>query len=205
LKKLPKYSDEEMIAGLVSRNKDVLRAYYYFFYSGIRHFVRENSGNDQDARDLFQDIILVLFQKARHPDFILCSSLSTYIFSICRPLWFKEIRRRRLLSVSEVHEEYPDEDNDVLEIAEYNERLEIYRYHFEKLSIACQKVLALFLEGLSISQITARLGYKSDQHTKNRRYRCKMALIKQIRNFYGIESAYGYDEADRSLSGRYAG
>ncbi len=203
--KLPKYSDEEMIAGLISRNKNVLRAYYTCYYGGVRHFVRENSGNDQDARDLFQDAILVLFQKARHPAFLLCCSLSTYFYSISRLLWLKEMRRKRFTSAQEVHDDLADEDSDIIEIAEYNERLEIYRRHFEQLSAACQKVLALFLEGLSISEITLRMGYKSDQHTKNRRYRCKMALIRQIRNIYGIESSYGYDEADRSLSGRYSG
>jgi len=185
-----------MIKGLISKDEDILKAYYSSFYRGIRHFVLSNSGGDADARDLFQDAILVLFQKARGPAFALTCSLSTYLFSISRYLWIKELSRRRFLCVSEANDEYVDEDKDIDEIVAHNERMDIYRRYFEKLSLACQRVLRYFLEGMSISEITHRMGYKSDQHTKNRRYRCKLSLIRQIQSTYGIVTLYGENKAD---------
>ena len=63
-----------------------------------------------------------------------------------------------------------------------------------------KKVLRYFIEGMSIAEITRKMGYKSEQHTKNRRYRCKLSLIKQIKSTYGLEEEYEYNEINRSLS-----
>ncbi len=195
------YSDSEMLAGLKSRNEKILLAYYKLFYGGIRHFVLKNSGNEEDARDLFQDVLLVLFQKVRSDSFLLTSSLGTYLFSVSRLLWFKELSKRKHISAASfILEDYADIDRDIQETAELNERLEIYRRNFENLSADCKKVLRYFIEGMSIAEITRKMGYKSEQHTKNRRYRCKLSLIKQIKNAYGLEEEYEYNEINRSLS-----
>jgi RNA polymerase sigma factor (sigma-70 family) len=190
-----------MLSGLKSRNEKILKAYYRFFYSGIRHFVLKNSGSEEDARDLFQDVMLVLFQKVRGDSFLLTCSLSTYLFSVSRLLWFKELSKRKHISATSfILEDYADVDKDIHETAELNDRLEIYRRNFENLSPACQKVLRYFIEGMSIADITQIMGYKSEQHTKNRRYRCKLALIRQIKSTYGLEEEYEYNEINRSLS-----
>jgi RNA polymerase sigma factor (sigma-70 family) len=201
LKKALPYSDAEMLAGLRSRNEKILRAYYKLFYSGVRHFVLKNNGGDEDARDLFQDVLLVLFQKVRNESFILTCALGTYLFSVSRILWFKELNRRKHISTSSfMLEEYADFERDIHETAELNERLEIYRKNFDSLSLDCQKVLRYFIEGMSIAEITRKMGYRSDQHTKNRRYRCKQSLIRQIKNAYGSLEEYEYNEINRSLS-----
>jgi RNA polymerase sigma factor (sigma-70 family) len=195
------YSDAEMLVGLKSRNEKVLKAYYKLFYNGIRHFVLKNNGSEEDARDLFQDVLLVLFQKVRSDSFLLTCSLGTYLFSVSRLLWFKELSKRKHISATSfILEDYADIDKDIHETAEYNERLEIYRRNFESLSADCQKVLRYFIEGMSIAEITRKMGYKSEQHTKNRRYRCKLALIRQIKSTYDLEVFYEYNEINRSLS-----
>jgi RNA polymerase sigma factor (sigma-70 family) len=195
------YSDSEMLAGLRSRNEKILKAYYKLYYSGIRHFVLKNSGGEEDARDLFQDVMLVLFQKVRNDSFLLTCSLGTYLFSVSRLLWFKELSKRKHISATSfIFEDYADFDRDIYETAELNDRLEIYRRNFESLSTDCQKVLRYFIEGMSISEITQKMGYKSEQHTKNRRYRCKLSLIKLIRSTFGLEEEYEYNEINRSLS-----
>ena len=91
-------------------------------------------------------------------------------------------------------------DKGIHETAELNDRLEIFRRNFDSLSTDCQKVLRYFIEGMSIAEITRKMGYRSEQHTKNRRYRCKLSLIKQIKSTYGLEEEYEYNEINRSLS-----
>ena len=185
-----RFTDTEMLAGLVSNNEEILQAYRNYYYHTIRRLVRTNHGREDDARDLFQDVLLVIFQKARSGSFILSCSLSTYLFSVSKLLWLKELEKRKRKSEILIdHLELTDTETDVIEIAEYNERLFIYRQHFEQLSKDCKMVLSLFIEGKSIAEITALMGYKSDQYTRNRRYKCKLSLINKIRNFY----CYEYD------------
>ena len=197
MKRSIRYSDSDLVIGLVARDKAVLREYYMVFFESIRQLVLYNHGREEDAQDLFQEALLVVFQKAREGAFVLTSSLGTYIYSVARLLWLKELDKRKRISKQPVDfEEYYDADDDIVATAEYNEKLGIYRQEFEKLSADCRKVLSLFLlEGMSIAAITKFMGYRSEQHTRNRRYRCKLSLLKRIRAVYGYnEMVYGNNE-----------
>jgi RNA polymerase sigma factor (sigma-70 family) len=196
LKRSLRYSDSDLLKGLVDRDKSVLRELYSVFFESIRQMVLYNNGREEDAHDLFHEALLVLFQKARTGDFILKSSLGTYLYSVSRLLWLKELeKRKRLLHQPVDFEAYYDPDDDIAVVAEYNEKLQIYRQEFEKLSADCQKVLSLFMDGMSISAITEQMGYRSDQHTRNRRYRCKLSLLNRIRAVYGDnDMKHGNDE-----------
>lgn len=98
-------------------------------------------------------------------------------------------------------DDFIDVAGDTTEIYERNERLYLYRKVFEKLSDNCKKVLTLYNEGRSIREITRIMGYNSEQHTKNRCYRCKLALIKMIKATYGYqELKYEEFEDNRGLS-----
>ena len=191
-----KYSDAELLNGLVARDEKVLREYYELYYQSTRRFVLNNIGNEEDARDLFQDTLVVLYQKIRKEPFKLTCSLGTYLYSISRHLWLKELsRKKRLIHKTVDNENFIDTDSDVDQISEYNERLIMFRSFFDKLTADCRKVLSLFMEGHSIAEITLLMGYSSDQHTRNRRYRCKTSLIKSIRARYGHEiEGYGDDQ-----------
>jgi RNA polymerase sigma factor (sigma-70 family) len=191
-----KYSDAELLNGLITRDEKVLREYYALYYPGIRRFIISNNGSEEDARDLFQDALLVIFQKVRGGQFELTCSLGTYIYSISRYLWLKELNKRKWVTRKSFDlEDYIDTGSDIGQISEHNERMKLYRAYFDKLSSDCRKVLSLFMEGHSIAEITAIMGYSSEQHTRNRRYRCKTSLIDSIRTEYGHELvAYGNDK-----------
>jgi RNA polymerase sigma factor (sigma-70 family) len=193
--------DSELLNGLIHQDERILKEYYYSFFQSIRRFVLSNNGNDEDARDLFQDVLLVLFQKARDGQFKLTCSMGTYLYSIARFLWLKELSKRKWISYQSVeHEEFVDADADIDTVSEKNERLMFFRKCFEKLSENCRKILTLFTEGLSIAEITGIMGFKNDQHTKNRRYRCKLSLIKYIKNEYDYNTvSYGNNTHHRTV------
>jgi RNA polymerase sigma factor (sigma-70 family) len=188
-----KFSDTELLNGIISMDEKFLKEYYSRFYQTVRRFVLSNSGNEEDAKDLFQDVLVVLFQKARTEHFKLTCALGTYLYSVSRLLWLKELGKRKWICHKTVdYEEFIDTESDIDMISEKNERLLFYRKCFEKLSDSCRKVLSLFMDGLSIADITMRMGFKSEQHTKNRRYRCKLSLISSIKAEYGYNTmSYG--------------
>lgn len=206
MKRVSKYSDEDLVNGLISRDETLLQEYYAVFYSCVRRLVLDNCGSEEDARDIFQDVLLVLYQKVRKHDFVLTSSLGTYIYSVARLLWLKELdkRKRKIPGLVDVYE-FIDPGTDIVEQGEYNERMLLYRSVFEQLSAGCKRILTLFMDGFHVSEITKQMGYKNDQHTKNRRYRCKMSLLKRIRSVCGYkELVYENNTVDRSIPGWYA-
>jgi RNA polymerase sigma factor (sigma-70 family) len=176
------FSDTELIGGLVSRDERVLKAYYQLYFKGIRRFIRSNNGNDEDARDIFHDALMVLFVKIKDEKFRLSCSPGTYLFSVSKYLWFKELRKRKkIVTVDPDSDAFADSSGDILEVNERNERKLFFRKCFDQLPEDCRKVLTLFTNGFSISEITGIMGYGSDKYTRNRRYRCKASLIEQIR------------------------
>ncbi len=182
------FSDKDLIRGIISCDDKMIRSLYELCFPSVRYLVTRNNGTEEDARDVFQNTILVLFQKIRDKRFGLNCSLKTYIYSVARFLWLKELKKQKKYSDHLMNEaDFIDVTGDTTEIYERNERLYLYRKVFEKLSDNCKKTLTLYSEGRSIREITRIMGNNSEQHTKNRCYRCKLTLINMIKATYGYQ------------------
>lgn len=177
-----KYSIDELLKGIANSDANVLNFFYKENFKHISHLVVSNNGNYEDARDIFQESLVVLFRKVREKDFKLTSSLRTFIYSIARLMWLKELSsRKRKKEFIESTITYTGEELEVFDVINRNEKIKLYREKFEELSDDCKKVLRMFLNNVPIKDITGIMGYSSDQHTKNRRFRCKKSLISKIR------------------------
>jgi RNA polymerase sigma factor (sigma-70 family) len=206
LKSSKKHSDQTLLKGLLEGREEIVLELYRKSFGTVRHFILSNHGAEEDVKDLFQDAIMVIFQKARRNELQLSCSLNTYIYSVCRNLWLKELSLRgRTVHHYENAEEITDEDSDIELWQHYNERITFYRKIFEELSEDCKRILKLFISGESIRNITKIMGYSSEQYTKNRRYRCKLSLIQRIRatSIYN-ELKNEIDEDNRKVPGWYA-
>ena len=187
--------------GIANGDLEVINFLYSEYFQSIRHLIVSNSGSEDDARDVFQEVLIVFFRKLKLPDFSLISSLKTYLYSVARLIWLKELEhRKKFENFEETGTNYLTDDKDLPDLIERNERMRLYREKFEELSEDCKRVLRMFLNNIPIKEITRLMGYSSDQHTKNRRFRCKLALINKIRasNKYQ-ELSYGKNTTDRSI------
>lgn len=177
-----KYSRTELIDGIRNYNSEILEFVYTENFKSIRRMVLSNSGDNSDAEDVFQESMLVLFRKVQEDTFSLTSTLNTFIYSIARLIWLKELnQRKKRPSNLDDFESHSNDERSVLSTIEYNDRLALYKEKFEELSDDCKKVLKMFINGIPVAVITQRMGYSSDQHTKNRRFRCKKSLITRIK------------------------
>jgi RNA polymerase sigma factor (sigma-70 family) len=176
-----KYSEKELIRGIINENNDVILYIYNNSFRPVRHMITNNSGSEEDARDIFQDSLIILYKKLKARSLKLRCSVSTFIYSIARLLWLKELKTRGMASKSiDDYDGWEDEENNITRMYEENERLKFYRRIFEQLSEDCRKILKMVMNSYTIAEITNIMGYSSEQHTKNRRYRCKKALVNRI-------------------------
>lgn len=175
------YTEKEIINGIIAENDDVFLYIYKNSYRPVRHLITTNNGNEEDARDIFQEALFILYKKLKSNNLRLYCSVSTFIYSIARLLWLKELKiRGKEVSGYNNYDNYIDESSNIIKTYEYNERLSLYRRIFEQLSEDCKKILQMVMKSFTISEITKIMGYSSEQHTKNRRYRCKKALVNRI-------------------------
>lgn len=179
------YSDEAIIEGLRLRSDYIIKYIYQELFPMILFLVTKNNGNEEDAEDVFQDGLIVVFKKIKADELELNCSFRTYIYSICRNLWLQKLSK---------HKQYTREFNDVedyVTTTEYNiknnnldelEKFRLYQQHFLTLNKDCQKVLLLFIKKMPLKEIAVEMGFKTEKYAKTRKYLCKEELKKRIIN-----------------------
>ena len=157
-----------------------IRALYRQHFDLIKHQVTNNSGSEQDAEDIFQDALIVIYNNVRKADFSLNAKLRTYLFSICRNLWLNKLRKGgRVVEINEEHEHIEIPENQMNALME-GERSKIIANLMDRLGKDCKTILLFFyFERMRIKKITQLMQYSSDQVTKNKKHRC-MKKLKEL-------------------------
>lgn len=178
--RVQKYTDHELLEKIVNEEDDAFVYLYKEVFPSVRWLIIRNGGSEDDARDLFQESVIILHGKLKEEGLILKCSVKTYLYSVCRHLWLKELTRKKKLSFTEIGDEQYIilEENDCSDLEK--ELMEFYLKQFNQLSKECKKILNLHFRNVSIAEITKKLGYPSDSYTMNRKYRCKQRLLQKI-------------------------
>jgi RNA polymerase sigma factor (sigma-70 family) len=178
------YSSLELLNGIHRNDTIVLQYIYKNFYSKINFFIKKNSGDDDDANDIFQESVIIIYRKLKANDLVLDCTFETYIYSICRFLWLKQLEKRKLEKekIKDNHEYNDDIYDDGLEkVADLNERYRLYQKHFTNLGKDCQKILQLYFDKVPLKNIAQIMGFKSEKYAKKRKFKCKEYLIKSVK------------------------
>ena len=172
------YTEGALIAGIKSGDESIMEYVYQNYYPMIAHFVKNNRGNDNDAEDLYQEGLLVVFQKIREGEEI--RFLKTYIYSVCRLKWLNMLRykRRHAEQIIDNYESFEvlieDAENDIVPYQQAMQQA------LAQLDETCrQLLLAFYFEKLSMEAIALRFQYNQANTAKSKKNKC-MDRIRQI-------------------------
>src|SRR6476646_9526815 len=90
----PPLVDEALVAAVRSGDDRALERLYRQHYPMVAQLVRTNSGSDDEAKDIYQEAIIVFYEKARQPEFVLTCQVKTYLYAVARRLWLKRLAER---------------------------------------------------------------------------------------------------------------
>ncbi len=178
-----KYSSLDILNGVANHDREVLEFIYKSYFDVVKKFVLINSGDEQDAWDVFQDAIGVIYDKASDPGFMITSTFQTFFITVCKFIWYKKLRRKKFektviysenfsfntLNQEEVNDKYRE-----------NTMFRLYRKYFSKLKSDCQKILLMTSEGEKTNHIAAQIQFHSTQAVYNKRRRCLKKLMSWI-------------------------
>lgn len=171
---------ENYIEGIVQQRGDVIRMIYDQFLPRIQQFILKNSGTPQDAQDVFQEAIMVVYANASKPNFVLTCAFYTYLHAICRNIWLRQLKEKRKLRVTfSADWEYLDKADFEDTLAEA-EQFDLFWRKFNTLGADCQRLLRLFFDGASMQKIMSKMGYGSEGYARKRKYQCKEKLFAMI-------------------------
>jgi RNA polymerase sigma factor (sigma-70 family) len=170
--------DEEVLDRIHRGDEKALDYLYRKHYRMMIRIVLNNSGTEEEAKDIFQDALIVFWQKATSGNLVLTSKISTYLYSICQNLWRKELERKSRL----VHEA---KDSPIAPVEDLEERSHIIRQCIAELGDTCRKVLTYYyFDGLSMDVIAERMGFASTDTAKTKKYKCKKRLDSLVKAKY---------------------
>ncbi len=175
--------NKNLIEGIRNQDKTVLKKLYVDYFPVIKRFIIENSGCEQDAKDVFQEGIVIIYRKIKNGTFNLTSSFKAYIYSVCRYIWIKHLYdRKRNVYDQNIYVEYEGIQDISINEYEKNEQYKLYQTHFKRLNKDCKKILRLFLKKISLKDIADKMGIESIQYVKRKKYKCKEQLIRYIKS-----------------------
>lgn len=170
--------DSEVLEKVSRGDEKALDYLYKKYYRMMIRLVMSNNGTEQEAKDIFQDALIVFWQKAVSGKLVLTSKISTYLYSICQNLWRKELERKsRLVNEAKDGEDYIDEDS--------KERGKILQDCIAALGETCQRVLTYYyFDGLSMELIAEKMGFANTDTAKTKKYKCKKKLDELVKSKY---------------------
>lgn len=183
LNNLNKTVSKKLIEGIRNQDKTVLKSLYADYFPTIKRLVIDNNGTEQDAKDVFQEGIIIIYRKIKEGTFELTSSFKSYIYSVCRFIWIKQLSKNKENAEQQnVYLEYEGISDISNDEYQKNEEYKLYQYHFKRLGKDCQKLLQLYLMKVPLKEIAEELGIDSMQYIKRKKYKCKEQLVRYIKS-----------------------
>ena len=182
-------NEKLLLQGLARNDKRAIETIYKDNYNMIQSLVINNNGSTEDAKDIFQEAMIVLYEKVQSGSFELNCQLKTFVYSVSRRIWLKRLMLQNRFSVSDGHEEMISVDDEVEEHEKRNTEFIMMEKAMNGLGEPCKSLLeAFYMQKKSMQEIALNFGYTNAENAKNQKYKCLMRLKKLFFSQYKNET-----------------
>ncbi|MDB5193125.1 MAG: sigma-70 family polymerase sigma factor [Segetibacter sp.] len=181
-------NEQQLLQGLASNDTRAIETIYKNNFNTVQAFVINNNGSYDDARDIFQEAMIVLYENAKLESFVLTCQIKTYVYSICRRLWLKKLQQSsRFVTQVEGLEETVAVEEDLDTHEKRNADFVIMERALGSLGEPCKSLLeAYYLQKKDMAEIAESFGYTNADNAKNQKYKCLVRLKKLFFSQYNI-------------------
>jgi len=173
-------TDREVVLGILNNSAEALNKLYVAYFPMVLQFILNNNGDEDDAKDVYQEAIIVLYNKVKSGSFELSSKLKTYIYSVSRRIWLKKLAQqsRKTSNIADFE--------DVLVVEEDMEQHEQKDMQFDKMKLAldglgepCKTIIQdFYINNQTMQDICEKFGYTNADNAKTQKYKCLQRLKK---------------------------
>jgi RNA polymerase sigma factor (sigma-70 family) len=174
---------EEIIEGIRKNDRKVLLWIYRKCFPPVEQLVRTNGGRKEEARDVFQDALLIFQRKVKDESFNLTCNASSYIYGVSKNLWLRQKAEHGKLHFTGNFEDHIDPDSELfLESMHEVEQIKLMHYYFEELSKNCKELLMCYINGMTFKEMAVQMALKTTEHARTMFSRCKNNLVEMVSN-----------------------
>ena len=154
------HPDQIYIDGLANNDSAIIQSIYKKFVPKVVSYIRNNSGDTDQAQDVVQEIMILLFNQAKAKKLQLTSPFDAYFFLLCKRKWLNEIKKSSnkgvtldedKTSTNELTEEM------VLATEVFDEKQQLFDTMFQNLGDKCQELLKLSFTIKSMEEVAEKL------------------------------------------------
>lgn len=178
---------EQIVKGLLENDQKVIRYIYKNYFAAVEKFVTTNRGSKEDTWDIFQESLIIVFEKLRVNSSCISKTFPGYLYGVCKYQWIRRIREN-MQDQTEVEVddwlmpklEYDQIMSEVESIAVKEKRDRIFQEAYVSLKKDCQRLIDLVINGCNIEEITDYMDFSSVKYAFRKRQKCRERLMKQV-------------------------
>lgn len=162
-------SDQKILEFFKNGQREKAFRYLYRLYPKIERLILSKGGQKQDARDVFQESLIILNRNLETTEFKLTSSFYTYLYAVSRFIWKDQQKRNNKNSKNKINENH----EELFQKAQEEKKFQFAERAFSELGERCQQLLQLFYHnGMRFKEIAEVMQFSSEKIAKNQKYKC---------------------------------
>jgi len=146
----------------------------------IRLLVTQLGGTSEDAKDIFQEGLMILIEKIDIKEFALTCKFKTFLYCVCENLWKSVMVKQKAAANYFKRRVEEDDDNDFTEFMDNKLCHEIFWTVFGTLDPVSRNILNLYWEEKSPQEIAGKLGYTYG-YVRKKKCEAQAELIEKVK------------------------
>lgn len=189
------FSDGELIEALKKDHVTNMAISYLYrsYYGVLSNHVRQNMGSEQDAEDVFQEVVVTFIGLVKNGKFRGESSVKTFLFTLNRFTWLNELKKRNRAAHREekFESESESEEGDVSRHLVERESRHMVIAMMDKLGAVCKSILlSYYYDNLSMKEILPLVNFENEQVLRNKKYKCLKSLEQMLTDNPGLAQRF---------------
>lgn len=177
----------QQVIAIKANDDKFLKDLYLRNFGKVRSYIIRNSGNEDDAKDIYQEAYIAVWRNIQTDKFIPQNetSLDGYLYKIAQFKWIDHLRKnsgkKQELDINEsnlsMDTSAEDESEDEFEI-----KITHIKSSFLELGKNCKELLSSFYYDKKPLKIIAQESGYTEATVKNNKYRCLQKLREMVKN-----------------------
>jgi RNA polymerase sigma factor (sigma-70 family) len=154
------HPDQKYIDGLAKNNSAIIQSIYKQFVPKVVHYIKTNSGDEDRAQDVIQEVMITIYNQAKTKGLQLTCPFDAYFFLLCKRRWLNEIKKSSSKEVT-IDDDNVYKDESTVEMANqteiFEEKQSLFDEMFQKLGEKCQELLKTSFVTKTMEEVAEKL------------------------------------------------
>lgn len=156
----------------------------YKIFPKVRSVLKKYGATKDESNDIFQDALVVLYQKLQQENFTITTSIESYLMNTSKYMFLKT--KKGVVTTNELAE-IIHEESDIENILLENKKIQQAEIALQQIGEKCREILiSFYINKKSMVEIAKQFSFASENVAKTQKYKCLEQARKnynQILNF----------------------